>query len=101
MAKKSPKVAKKKAPSAGDNANHSRNPRKEGYDSRRLGRIVERLQEQAARIAALAQQMREDSVSRVEVDGHAMLLRGLNQIDNFADNASRAIREANRAKQSI
>jgi hypothetical protein len=30
-----------------------------------------------------------------------MLMRGMNQIDNFADNASRAIREARTAKEAI
>jgi len=34
------------------------------------------------------------SKHNVVIDGHAMLLRGLNQIDNFIDNASRAVREA-------
>ena len=36
----------------------------------------------------------ETGISDIEVDGHAMLLRGLNQVDNFTDNAQRAVREA-------
>ncbi len=101
MAKKYAKTkpAKKKTPERG--SNHSRTPRKEAYDDRRLGRVVERLREQAARIAALAKQMQDAAVHQVDVDGHAMLLRGLDQIDNFADNASRAIREAARANRAI
>ena len=37
--------------------------------------------------------MDDAGVKQIVVDGHAMLLRGLNQTDNFADNASRAVRE--------
>jgi len=33
----------------------------------------------------------EDSKVDILVDGHAMLLRGLNQVDNFADNATRSV----------
>ncbi|WP_425616330.1 hypothetical protein NA78x_006277 [Anatilimnocola sp. NA78] len=35
-------------------------------------------------------------VPAIYVDGHAMLVRGLNQIENFIGNASRALREAKR-----
>jgi hypothetical protein len=45
--------------------------------------------------------MEDSQVGEIVVDGHAMLMRGMNQIDNFADNASRAIREAKTAKDSI
>ena len=41
--------------------------------------------------------MEDAGIDRIPVDGHAMLLRGMNQIDNFADNASRAVREAKTA----
>jgi hypothetical protein len=41
--------------------------------------------------------MEDADVDGILVDGHAMLLRGMNQIDNFADNASRAVREAKTA----
>ncbi len=101
MVKKAVKsaLAKKNAPERG--GNHSRTPRKEGYNDRRLARVVERLREQAARIASLAKQMQDTELGQVDVDGHAMLLRGLDQIDNFADNASRAIREASRANRAI
>ena len=99
MTKRAAKSTKPRAGRPGANSNHTRNPRKERYDEQRLGRVAERLREQAARLAALAEQMRE--ASHVNVDGHAMLVRGLNQIDNFADNASRAIREADHAKQMI
>lgn len=59
-----------------------------------MGGVVERLREQANRISALARTMDETGIADIEVDGHAMLLRGLNQIDNFTDNAQRAVREA-------
>lgn len=59
-----------------------------------MGGVVERLREQANRINSLARMMDEAGVADIEVDGHAMLLRGLNQIDNFTDNAQRAVREA-------
>ena len=45
--------------------------------------------------------MDEATLPSVVIDGHAMLIRGLNQIDNFIDNASRAVREAKSAKQGF
>jgi len=92
MAKKRAKktvAAKKKTASAGAD----RVPRKEPYTPKRMLAHVERLREQAARLAGLARAMDDAGVKEIVVDGHAMLLRGMNQIDNFADNASRAVRE--------
>jgi hypothetical protein len=77
----------------------SRVARKQPYDTERFGAVVERLREQAARINALAKAMDDCGMTDVVVDGHAMLLRGLNQVDNFTDNAARAIREARTAKE--
>jgi hypothetical protein len=42
--------------------------------------------------------MDDADVDSIQVDGHAMLVRGLNQIDNFADNCSRAVRETKAAR---
>ena len=94
MAKKrtKKKVAAKKSVGAVE-----RVPRKEYYSAARLTAHVERIREQAARLAGLARAMEDADVERILVDGHAMLLRGMNQIDNFADNASRAVREAKTA----
>ncbi len=75
--------------------------RKEAYTGERLLVIVERMREQAARMAGLARAMDDAGVKKVVVDGHAMLLRGLNQVDNFADNASRAVREEKTAKEQF
>jgi hypothetical protein len=75
-----------------------RSPRKEPYSGARISSVVERLREQAARLAGLARSMEDAEIDRIVIDGHAMLLRGLNQIDNFTDNASRAVREAKTAK---
>jgi division protein CdvB (Snf7/Vps24/ESCRT-III family) len=77
-----------------------RNPRKEAYTVARINQHVERLREQAGRLATLARQMEEADVEII-VDGHAMLLRGLNQVDNFADNATRAVREAKLAQERL
>lgn len=96
MAKK--RIVKKPA------VNHNgsrRNPRKEPYDAGRVASVVERLREQAARLNQLAKTMDDAGVADVVVDGHAMLVRGLNQIDNFTDNASRAVREAKSALVSM
>ena len=84
-----------KKPNAADN----RIARKQPYDGERLCAVVERLREQAARINALAKAMDDSDMGEVVVDGHAMLLRGLNQVDNFTDNASRAVREARTAME--
>lgn len=78
-----------------------RQARKEPYTSQRMTVVVDRLREQAARLSALARALEESQVGQIVVDGHAMLIRGMNQIDNFADNASRAIREAKTAKETI
>lgn len=75
-------------------------PRKEPYTSQRMGVILDRIREQAAKLSALARAMDDAQVESIIVDGHAMLLRGLNQIENFLDNASRAVREAKVAKEA-
>jgi hypothetical protein len=84
-------MAKKKKISA---KNSPRVSRKEPYTEERMKNVVEQLREQSARLAGLARGMHDAEVKEVVVDGHAMLLRGMNQIDNFLDNLSRAIREA-------
>ncbi len=78
----------------------ARVPRKEPYTSQRMGVVLDRIREQAARLSALARAMDDSQVDSIIVDGHAMLLRGLNQIENFLDNASRAVREAKVAKEA-
>jgi hypothetical protein len=88
---------KKAARPGGD----ERQARKEPYTAARMSLVVDRLREQAARLSALSRAMEDSQVGEIVVDGHAMLTRGMNQIDNFADNASRAIREAKTAKDSI
>ena len=92
MAKK--KTAKPKAASG-------RIPRKEPYSGQRVEVVVERVREQAAKLSALSRTMQDARLDEVVIDGHAMLLRGLNQIDNFIDNASRAVREAKVAKEGF
>lgn len=77
-----------------EEAAQTRSPRKEPYSSQRMAGVVDRLREQANRISSLARLMDESGISDIEVDGHAMLSRGLNQVDNFTDNAQRAVREA-------
>lgn len=90
------KKAAKKPDTMGD-----RVPRKEPYTSQRVAGILERIREQATRMSALARAIDDAKVDSIVVDGHAMLIRGLNQIENFLDNASRAVREAKMAKESL
>lgn len=71
-----------------------RSARKHPYRSTMIATLVDRIRDQAARLSGLARAMEDAEVDEVVVDGHAMLLRGLNQIDNFIDNASRSVREA-------
>lgn len=75
--------------------------RKEPYTAARMTAVVDRLRDQAARLSALARALEDAQVGQIVVDGHAMLIRGMNQIENFADNASRAIREAKSANETI
>lgn len=93
MAKKNGKAKTTQADEGGDRVR-----RKEPYSSERIARVVDRLREQAGRLSSLVRSMEEAELEDVVVDGHAMLLRGLNQIDNFADNTARAVREARTAK---
>ena len=79
----------------------TRIPRKQPYSASRLDHVVDRVRDQATRLAALAKSLDDAKLEQVVIDGHAMLLRGLNQIDNFIDNASRAIREAKSAKSGF
>ena len=76
-------------------------PRKEPYSGQRLEVVVERVREQATRLSTLARTMDDAKLDQVVIDGHAMLLRGLNQIDNFIDNANRAVREAKTVKEGF
>jgi hypothetical protein len=89
------KKASKKASSGG------RVARKEPYTGERMDLVVDRVREQAAKLSALGRTMTDAGLDEVVIDGHAMLLRGLNQIDNFIDNASRAVREAKVAKEGF
>jgi hypothetical protein len=82
-------------------ASAGRVPRKEPYGSQRLEVVVERVREQATKLSTLSRTMEEARLEQVVIDGHAMLLRGLNQIDNFIDNANRAVREARMAKEGF
>jgi hypothetical protein len=91
-------MGKKKAPKK---TPATRIPRKEPYSGQRVEVVVERVREQAARLSALARTIQDAELQQVVIDGHAMLLRGLNQIDNFIDNASRAVREAKVAKEGF
>jgi len=92
-------MAKKKAKSLTAAADsRERIPRKEPYSSERITNVVERLREQAARLSSLTRTLDDAEIDEVVIDGHAMLLRGLNQVDNFADNAARAVREARTMK---
>ena len=77
-----------------------RGKRKELYTSDRMTHVVDLLREQAARLSGLARAMDDAGVKNIDVDGHTMLYRGLNQIDNFTDNATRAIREERTAMRS-
>jgi hypothetical protein len=81
--------------------NPDRVPRKEPYSSQRMSAILDRIREQAARISALARSLEDAKIDQLVIDGHQMLLRGLNQIDNFIDNASRSVREAKTAKETL
>lgn len=78
-----------------------REPRKEPYTSARMGAVLDRIREQSGRLSGLARAMDDAKIESIVVDGHAMLMRGLNQIENFLDNASRAVREAKNVKEQI
>jgi hypothetical protein len=93
MAKKK-KAVKKSSPAP-------RIPRKEQYSKDRVLAVVGRVKEQTSRLSSLAASMDSAEVGSVKIDGHAMLIRGLNQIDNFIDNAQRAVREAKVAKSGL
>ena len=94
-------MGKKKAMKKASGVNPDRVPRKEPYSADRMSKILERIREQAARISGLARALEDAKIDSLVIDGHQMLLRGLNQIDNFIDNASRSVREAKTGKESL
>ena len=99
------KKAKRASAHSGDSLHNGtalhRVSRKEPYTSQRIRTLVEQLRERSMRLAGLARGMDDAGVESVVVDGHAMLVRGLNQIDNFADNCARAVREAKSQQASL
>jgi hypothetical protein len=95
MAKKKPAKASRSA------APPSREPRKEPYSLARFGLVTERLKELTARLDAIGRSIKESKLDSVDVDGHAMLVRAFTQIENFADNAARSVREARNAARRI
>ena len=99
MAKK--KAAKAARPAARNAAPLQREPRKEPYSLSRFGLVTERLKELTARIDAIGKAIKESKLDAVDVDGHAMLVRAFTQIENFADNAARSVREARNAVRRI
>jgi hypothetical protein len=94
-------MAKKKTVKKASGANPNRVPRKEPYTAERMSKILERIREQAARISGLARAIEDAKIDSLVIDGHQMLFRGLNQIDNFIDNASRSVREAKTGKDNL
>ncbi len=76
-------------------------PRKEPYSRERMAAVIDRVKDQTVRLSGLVKGIDEAKLDAVVIDGHAMLIRGLNQIDNFIDNASRAVREAKSAKKGL
>lgn len=79
----------------------ARSRRKEPYTNQRMAAVLEKVREQAARLAGLVRAMDDSHIDEIVVDGHAMLVRGLNQIENFIDNASRAVREAKTSREIL
>ncbi len=94
-------MGKKKAAAKKPDLMDDRVPRKEPYTSSRMTGVLERIREQATRMSALARAIDDAKIDSIVVDGHAMLIRGLNQIENFLDNASRAVREAKTARETL
>jgi hypothetical protein len=94
-------MAKKKAAKASRSAAPRREPRKEPYSLSRFGLVTERLKELTARLDAIGRSIKESKLESVDVDGHAMLVRAFTQIENFADNAARSVREARNAARRI
>ena len=94
-------MAKKKAKGRPSSGPPQRVPRKEPYSAQRMEAILARIKDQSSRIAALARAMEDARLDSLVIDGHQMLIRGLNQIDNFIDNASRSVREARTAKEGL
>lgn len=71
-----------------------REPRKEGYTREGLAVVLRHLNDRRRRMATLLLDMEKADLAEVQIDGHKMLMRGLQQIDAFIDNGSRAVREA-------
>ena len=92
--KSAPKKAAKAAPKPTTNGKVQRTPRKESYDKKRIAAVVDRLKELSTSVSGLTKELTDAKVDKVDVDGHEMMVRGINQIENFINNCSSAIRRS-------
>lgn len=83
---------------AESNQARGRTARKEPYSQERIQSLADKVDDIRHRLLDLHDRMNEAAVEEMVVDGHAMLVRGMNQIENFIDNAVRSLREARLAK---
>lgn len=91
-------MSKKKAAKAPKSAAApAREPRKEPYNVARFAIVIDRMKELTAKVDAISKALKESKIDEVDVDGHQMLLRAFTQIENFADNSARSVREARNA----
>ena len=93
--KTAPKKATKAAAKPSTNGKVQRTPRKESYDKKRIASVVDRLKDLTSSVAGLSKEMTDAKIDKVDVDGHEMMVRGINQIENFVNNCSSAIRRSN------
>ena len=94
-------MGKKKRPARRPAASSPRVPRKEPYSKDRMAAVIDRVKDQTVRLSGLVKSIDEAKLDAVVIDGHAMLIRGLNQIDNFIDNASRAVRGSEECEEGF
>jgi hypothetical protein len=77
---------------------NAKNARKEVYDKKRVIALLGNLKEITGRAEGLMKDLKD---GKIEVDGHLMLLRGLSQVDNFLNNSSKALSQANRKATTL
>ncbi len=88
-------MAKKKSASK----SQSRSSRKRDIPHSTLSHAARLLQQQSARLTALADVMKDQKIAEIEIDGYGLLERGIDELDRFLDNVEKGVNQAKRDKE--
>lgn len=73
--------------------------RKRKISADEVKRAARLLADQSDGLKALLAQMQQHGLKEIEIDGHGLLMRGIDTIDRYIDNVDAGIRKARRDKE--